>query len=78
MRVNADFPEFRSAVDLQATMPFGHMAPPQQRGNDGNVTFRGRNNCTEQRSTGRPGAGGGAVGGNGPLLKDIRMNFMQQ
>ena len=36
-------------------------------GNDGNVTFRGRNNCTEQRSTGRPGAGCGAVGGNGPL-----------
>ena len=36
-------------------------------GNDGNVTFRGRNNCTKQRSTGRPGAGCGAVGGNGPL-----------
>ena len=49
-----------------AIWPYGATAS-NNGGNDGNVTFRGRNNCTEQRSTGRPGAGCGAVGGNGPL-----------
>ena len=67
MRVNTDFPEFRSAEGRDhAIWPYGATAS-NNGGNDGNVTFRGRNNCTEQRSTGRPGAGCGAVGGNGPL-----------
>ena len=72
VRVNTDFPKFRGRpTEARPAAPGEcHLAIWRHRnngGNDGNVTFRGRNNCTKQRSTGRPGAGCGAVGGNGPL-----------
>ena len=83
VRVNTDFPEFRS-VEKAATNEGGdHAIWPY------GATAKTVGKRRRQRDFSRaeqlqrtmidwPGAGCGADGGNGPLLKDIHMNLMQQ